>query len=53
MEWLHRYYMMSKKKKFDIFMHVLIDAMKKESSTAGPFLLRYLVNQDLLRKDTK
>jgi hypothetical protein len=38
MEWLHRYYMMSKKKKFDIFMHALIDAMKKESSTAGPFI---------------
>ena len=38
MEWLHRYYMMSKKKKFDIFMHVLVDAMKKESSTAGPFI---------------
>ena len=38
MEWLHRYYMMSKKKKFDIFMHVLVDAMKKESATAGPFI---------------
>tara|TARA_Y100000004_G_scaffold157255_1_gene182816 strand:- start:43 stop:996 length:954 start_codon:yes stop_codon:yes gene_type:complete len=38
MEWLHRYYMMSKKKKFDVFMHVLIDAMKKESDTAGPFI---------------
>ena len=38
MEWLHRYYMMSKKKKFDVFMHVLVDAMKKESSTAGPFI---------------
>lgn len=38
MEWLHRYYMMSKKKKFDIFMQVLVDAMKKESATAGPFI---------------
>jgi len=38
MEWLHRYYMMSRKKKFDVFMHVLVDAMKKESSTAGPFI---------------
>lgn len=38
MEWLHRYYMISKKKKFDMFMHVLVDAMKKESATAGPFI---------------
>jgi len=38
MEWLHRYYMMSRKKKFDVFMHVLVDAMKKESETAGPFI---------------
>ena len=38
MEWLHRYYMMSKKKKSDIFMHVLVDALKKESATAGPFI---------------
>ena len=38
MEWLHRYYMMSKKKKFDVFMHILVDAMKKESPTAGPFI---------------
>ena len=38
MEWLNRYYMMSQKQKFDIFMHVLVDAMKKESSTAGPFI---------------
>ena len=38
MEWLHRYYMMSKKMKFDVFMHVLVDAMKKESATAGPFI---------------
>ena len=38
MEWLYRYYMMSKKKKFDVFMHVLVDAMKKESPTAGPFI---------------
>ena len=38
MEWLYRYYMISKKKKFDMFMHVLVDAMKKESETAGPFI---------------
>ena len=38
MEWLHRYYMMSRKKNFDVFMHVLVDAMKKESETAGPFI---------------
>ena len=41
LEWLHRYYMMSKKHKFDVFMHVLMDAMKKESDTAGPFIKVY------------
>ena len=30
--------MMSQKKKFGMFMHVLVDAMKKESETAGPFI---------------
>ena len=38
MEWLHRYYEMSRKKEFELFMHVLVDAMKKESATAGPFI---------------
>jgi|TARA_B100000073_G_scaffold288149_1_gene250199 hypothetical protein len=38
LEWLHRYYMISKKVKFDAFMQVLVDAMKKESETAGPFI---------------
>lgn len=38
LEWLNRYYEMSKKKKFGSFMHVLMDAMKKESPTAGPFI---------------
>jgi hypothetical protein len=32
---------MSKKHKFDVFMHVLMDAMKKESDTAGPFIKVY------------
>jgi hypothetical protein len=41
LEWLHRYYMMSQKHKFDVFMHVLVDAMKKESNTAGPFIKVY------------
>lgn len=41
LEWLNRYYMMSKKHKFDSFMHVLLDAMKKESETAGPFIKIY------------
>jgi hypothetical protein len=41
LEWLHRYYMMSKKHEFGVFMHVLMDAMKKESNTAGPFIKVY------------
>ena len=38
MEWLNRYYMMSQRNQFDVFMHILVDAMKKESATAGPFI---------------
>lgn len=41
LEWLHRYSMMSKKHQFDVFMHVLLDAMKKENETAGPFIKIY------------
>lgn len=41
LEWLHRYYMMSQRHQFDVFMHVLLDAMKKETETAGPFIKIY------------
>lgn len=41
LEWLHRYAMMSSKKDFDSFMKVLLNAMKKESATAGPFIKIY------------
>jgi len=41
LEWLHRYYMMSQRNEFELFMHVLLDAMKKESATAGPFIKIY------------
>jgi len=41
LEWLNRYYMMSQKNEFEIFMHVLLDAMKKENETAGPFIKIY------------
>lgn len=41
LEWLDRYYQMSRGHNFDNFMHVLLDAMKKESETAGPFIKIY------------
>jgi hypothetical protein len=41
LEWLHRYQMMSQRNQFDVFMHVLLDAMKKENATAGPFIKIY------------
>ena len=38
MEWLKRYWEMSKRKKFDAFAHTLLKASKKEAPGMGPFI---------------
>ena len=41
MEWLDRYYQLSKKHKFDAFAHQLLAASKKELPGMGPFIKVY------------
>ena len=41
MEWLYRYYQLSKKNKFDAFAHQLLYAAKKELPGMGPFIKVY------------
>jgi hypothetical protein len=38
MEWLKRYWEMSKRQKFDAFAHTLLKASKKEAPGMGPFI---------------
>ncbi len=38
LEWLNRYWKMSKQKNFDAFAHTLLTASKKEAPGMGPFI---------------